>query len=76
MTADVGVRRDLAEARDEVDRLKALNMQLLQTLNASEAAVAEAVILFEYIRDGDDFTAIVEGVDAFLEAHAGPGGGA
>lgn len=66
---DPGVPHELAEARDEIARLKELNLKLLQALDTAQAAVAEAVMLFEFMRDGDDFSAIVEGIEAYLAAH-------
>jgi len=61
---------DLASARAELDRLRQVNAELIERWNFAQAGVAEAVILFEYIRDGDDFSAILEGVEAYIAKHA------
>jgi hypothetical protein len=61
---------DLASARAEIDRLRQVNAELIERWNAAQAGVAEAVILFQYIHDGDDFSAILEGVEAYIAKHA------
>lgn len=61
---------DLTSALAEIDRLRQVNSELIERWNVAQAGVAEAVILFEYIRDGDDFSAILEGVEAYIAKHA------
>jgi len=61
---------DLASARLEIDRLRQVNADLIERWNSAQAGVAEAVILFQYIRDGDDFSAILDGVEAYIAKHA------